>query len=135
MPNRSSSPKPPGDPVASAFRTIHDIIARTEADAAPMPAADRVRALERLCAEVRDFARVARLPDRVVLALDDAAHGRPLPTDTLLPVTPEDFPEPASVAFARAGGLKGGKARAQALSPRRRRDIARKAARARWKGK
>ena len=32
----------------------------------------------------------------------------------------------------RPGGLKGGPARAKALSPKRRRDIARKAARKRW---
>ena len=34
--------------------------------------------------------------------------------------------------FARAGGLKGGKARAESLSPERRREIAAKAARVRW---
>jgi len=34
----------------------------------------------------------------------------------------------------RAGGLKGGKARAAALSRRRRRAIAKRAADARWKG-
>jgi hypothetical protein len=33
----------------------------------------------------------------------------------------------------RAGGLKGGKARAKALTPEERREIARAAARARWK--
>lgn len=32
----------------------------------------------------------------------------------------------------RAGGLKGGKARAQKLTPEERRDIARRASRARW---
>ena len=35
--------------------------------------------------------------------------------------------------FARAGGLKGGKARAKSLSPERRSEIARDAARARWR--
>jgi hypothetical protein len=35
----------------------------------------------------------------------------------------------------RAGGLKGGKARAQQLTPQEREDIARLAARARWKKK
>ena len=35
--------------------------------------------------------------------------------------------------FARAGGLKGGKARAESLSPERRSEIARRAARARWR--
>jgi hypothetical protein len=33
----------------------------------------------------------------------------------------------------RAGGLKGGKARADSLTPEKRTEIARKAARARWK--
>jgi hypothetical protein len=35
--------------------------------------------------------------------------------------------------FARRGGLKGGKARANALTPERRREIARIAAERRWK--
>lgn len=35
--------------------------------------------------------------------------------------------------YARKGGLKGGKARAAALSPSRRREIAAKAAASRWK--
>jgi len=39
---------------------------------------------------------------------------------------------PAAVALGRLGGLKGGPARKAALSPKRRREIARKAARARW---
>ena len=40
---------------------------------------------------------------------------------------------PAAVALGRLGGMKGGKARAEKLSPKKRRAIARKAARARWK--
>ena len=39
---------------------------------------------------------------------------------------------PAAVALGRLGGLKGGKARAEKLSARRRKDIAKKAARSRW---
>jgi hypothetical protein len=39
---------------------------------------------------------------------------------------------PAAVALGRLGGLRGGKARAKKLSPERRREIARKAAQARW---
>lgn len=39
---------------------------------------------------------------------------------------------PHAAALGRLGGLKGGPARAAALSARRRRDIARAAARARW---
>ena len=41
----------------------------------------------------------------------------------------------AAKMLGRLGGLKGGKARAKALSPERRREIALKAIRARWKGK
>ena len=42
---------------------------------------------------------------------------------------------PAAVALGRLGGLKGGKARAEALSPQKRRAIAKKAATARWRKK
>lgn len=40
---------------------------------------------------------------------------------------------PAAVALGRLGGLKGGKARAKKLSAKRRKEIAKKAADARWK--
>ncbi len=39
---------------------------------------------------------------------------------------------PAAVALGRLGGLKGGKARANSLSSKQRKQIARKAALARW---
>jgi hypothetical protein len=39
---------------------------------------------------------------------------------------------PAAVALGKLGGSKGGVARARVLSPKKRSDIARKAARARW---
>ena len=39
---------------------------------------------------------------------------------------------PAAVALGRMGGLKGGKARAASLTPKRRKAIAKKAAKARW---
>ncbi len=39
---------------------------------------------------------------------------------------------PAAVALGRLGGLKGGKARAAKLSAKRRKEIAEKAAKARW---
>jgi hypothetical protein len=47
---------------------------------------------------------------------------------------PEDLgdKDPAAVALGRKGGLKGGKARAAKLSKKKRTDIARKAANARW---
>lgn len=40
---------------------------------------------------------------------------------------------PAAVALGKLGGPKGGKARAEKLSARRRKEIARKAAKARWR--
>jgi hypothetical protein len=49
---------------------------------------------------------------------------------------PEEQPDkdknPAAVALGKLGGLKGGKARAAKLSPKRRKEIARKAAQSRW---
>jgi len=39
---------------------------------------------------------------------------------------------PAAVALGRLGGLKGGKARAKKLSAKKRKEIAQKAALARW---
>jgi hypothetical protein len=41
--------------------------------------------------------------------------------------------DPAAVALGRKGGLKGGKARAEKLTPEQRTEAAKKAARARWK--
>jgi hypothetical protein len=47
---------------------------------------------------------------------------------------PEPKPKnPAAVALGRLGGLKGGKARAKKIAPEQRSDIARRAAKARWK--
>jgi len=39
---------------------------------------------------------------------------------------------PAAVELGRLGGLKGGKARAESMTPERRSEIAKKAAAARW---
>jgi hypothetical protein len=46
----------------------------------------------------------------------------------------EERPAPPTPAqeFARSGGLRGGKARAEALTPEQRKEIARKAAVKRW---
>jgi len=49
-----------------------------------------------------------------------------------LPVE-SDGKNPAAVALGRLGGLKGGKARAEKLSKRKRAEIAKLAAFARWK--
>ena len=45
---------------------------------------------------------------------------------------PPSDKNPAAVELGRAGGLVGGKARAASLSPERRKEIAEKAAAARW---
>ena len=51
---------------------------------------------------------------------------------TVLPKTHEGK-DAAAVALGRKGGLKGGKARAAALTKKQRSEIARKGAAARWK--
>jgi hypothetical protein len=58
--------------------------------------------------------------------LADLVPGNPLTIDSL----PEK--NPAAVALGRLGGLKGGKARAEKLSAKRRKQIAKLAAEARW---
>jgi hypothetical protein len=45
---------------------------------------------------------------------------------------PDDGKNPAAVELGRLGGLKGGKARANKLSAKRRSEIAKKAAAKRW---
>ena len=45
---------------------------------------------------------------------------------------PSDKKNPAAVALGRLGGLKGGKDRAAKLSAKKRKEIAKKAAQARW---
>jgi len=47
-------------------------------------------------------------------------------------LTMEDGRDMAAVMLGRLGGLKGGAARRDALSPERRREIAKRAAAARW---
>ena len=72
----------------------------------------------------RDFVTVAR---RVVEhAIGEHLDGTPL----------EEAPDkrsPRAVQAGRLGGLKGGKARAKRLSSSQRSEVARKAAKARWK--
>jgi hypothetical protein len=46
-----------------------------------------------------------------------------------------DGKNPAAVALGRLGGQRGGRARAEKLSPEQRKEIARAAAVARWKNK
>jgi hypothetical protein len=49
------------------------------------------------------------------------------------PTPEEQGKDPAAVSLGRRGGLKGGKARAASMTAKRRTEIAKKAAEARWK--
>jgi hypothetical protein len=70
-----------------------------------------------------DFTVVAR---RVVeQAIGEKLDGSSLPD-------PDEGKNPAAVALGKLGGAKGGAARAQRLSAKRRSQIARAAAKARW---
>ena len=70
-----------------------------------------------------DFMTVAR---RVVeQAIGEKLDGSPLDN-------PDEGKNPHAVALGRMGGMKGGKARAEKLSPKKRKEIAKRAARIRW---
>lgn len=62
----------------------------------------------------------------------DLATGNPIVEDAS-PIAPEK--NPAAVALGRLGGLKGGKARAEKLSAKKRKEIAKRGAEARWANK
>lgn len=70
-----------------------------------------------------DFTVIAR--HVVEQAIGEKLSGEPLDD-------PSAGKNPAAVALGRLGGAKGGKARAKALSPAKRKAIAKKAAKARW---
>jgi hypothetical protein len=73
--------------------------------------------------KARDFFAIAR---RVVeQAIGEQMDGSPLED-------PDVGKNPAAVALGKLGGAKGGNARAAKLSPAKRKQIARKAANARW---
>jgi hypothetical protein len=73
----------------------------------------------------RDFFANAR---RVVeQAIGEQMDGSPL-------VDPDAGKNPAAIALSKLGASKGGKARAAKLSPQKRKQIAKKAAKKRWSG-
>lgn len=55
-----------------------------------------------------------------------------LATGELDDIKTDDGKDPAAVALGRKGGLKGGRARADALTPAQRKAVAQKAAKTRW---
>ncbi len=71
----------------------------------------------------RDANQLAKLI--VALSVGDA-------NEPVAPPPDDSGKDPAAVALGRKGGLKGGAARAKALSPAKRKAIAKKAAATRW---
>lgn len=69
-----------------------------------------------------------RDPNELAKLITDIATG-----DKTDRIVTEDGRDLAAVLLGRLGGLKGGRARAEALTPEKRREIAQLAARARWK--
>jgi hypothetical protein len=71
-----------------------------------------------------------RDPNQLGKLIVDIATGETEETPEPRPVDPTK--DPAAVSLGRRGGLRGGKARAAALTPEQRQEIARKAATKRW---
>jgi hypothetical protein len=68
--------------------------------------------------------------DHLAKKITDLATGNPITENPAVKAK-----NPAAVALGRIGGLKGGKARAEKLTSKKRQAIARKAAKARWSKK
>jgi hypothetical protein len=79
--------------------------------------------MAKVAKQKRDFMEVAR--GVVEQAIGEKMDGSPLETAI-------DLRNPHAVALGSIGGKKGGKARAEKLTPARRRAIAKRAADARW---
>lgn len=61
-----------------------------------------------------------------------ARHMVDLATGNAIEPNPSEGTDEAAVSLGRRGSLKGGKARAAKMTPKRRAEIARKAVKARW---
>lgn len=87
--------------------------------------------------------KLPRDPNALAAQIVAMTTGQPVPGDlqsmtgaqTGNPPILEEKPEknPAAVALGRLGGLKGGKARAEKLSAKKRKDIAQKGANEKWR--
>jgi hypothetical protein len=71
-----------------------------------------------------------RDPNQLAKFITDVATG-----EATLPEDKPDGKNPAAVALGKLGGLKGGKARADSLTPAQRKEIATNAAKSRWNKK
>lgn len=77
------------------------------------------------------------MPDRSRRPLDPNQLGKlivDIATGEVEDAPADEGKDPAAVALGRKGGLKGGKARAENMTPEERSEAARRAARARWSG-
>ncbi len=68
--------------------------------------------------------------NQLAKSIVDIATGE---TSDDIPAQASHVKDPAAVSLGRRGGLKGGAARAAKLDPTKRREIAQRAAQARWK--
>jgi hypothetical protein len=76
-------------------------------------------------------AKRPRDPNQLAKLIVDIATGA-IPDEA--PPDPKKPPkDPAAVSLGRRGGMKGGKARAEKLTPEQRAEIAKRAAHKRWK--
>jgi hypothetical protein len=80
----------------------------------------------KIAKQKRDFMELAK--GVVERAIGEHMDGTPLEI-------PVDLRNPHAVALGRLGGIKGGKVRAETLTPTQRKRIAKKAAKARWASK
>lgn len=74
-----------------------------------------------------DMPKRPRDVNQLAKFIADLATGQAHPPKT------DDGKDAAAVSLGRRGGLKGGKARAEKLSAKRKSEIAKKAAKTRWK--
>ncbi len=84
--------------------------------------------LERLCYAASMKKRPRDISQLAKMIVDEATSEEPATTPTYQPEKNK-----AAQELGRLGGLKGGKARADKLTPEQRSEIAKKAAKARWK--
>ena len=118
--------------LAPAAALCHDIPVRSSMDGKP---AAVLLTVERRCL-VCDFVERRTEPEHTDLIGPPCTRCH-APTERVGVVarrTVDHQPNPHAAALGRLGGLKGGPARAAALSAKRRREIAKAAARARWHG-
>ncbi|HYO92254.1 MAG TPA: hypothetical protein VEQ40_11485 [Pyrinomonadaceae bacterium] len=70
--------------------------------------------------------------NQLAKSIVDLVTGEPIVEEALSKEETRSEKNPAAVALGRLGGLKGGKARAEKLSAKKRSAIAKKAAETRW---